>query len=103
MSKFEIKPPNVELTWKLTGSLPDGFDTNVLPSPQKGFMMAICGGRNTGKSVVTYNLLQHFAGCFDGIYVFSPTWRQDPTVAPQATGIDEESYFESIDEDVIIL
>ena len=101
MNKYEIKPPDVELAWKLTGDLPTGFDTNVLPSPQKGFMMALCGGRNTGKSVVTYNLLKHFAGYFDGIYVFSPTWRQDPTVAPQATGIEEESYFENIDEDFI--
>lgn len=100
-NKYDIAPPDVELPWKMTGDLPSHFDVNVMPSPQKGFMMAVCGGRNTGKSVVTYNLLKHYAGCYDGIHIFSPTWQQDPTIAPDATGIPEENYHETIDVEFI--
>ena len=101
MSKYDIKPPDVKLPWKLTGELPEGFDTEMLPSPQKGFMMAISGGRNTGKSVVTYNLIKHYAGCYDSINIFSPTWEQDPTIGPDATGIDEGCYHDTIDIEFI--
>ena len=97
MSKYDIKPPDVKLPWKNTGPLPESFDEDTLPSPQKGFMCAISGGRNTGKSVVTYNLIKHYAGCYDSITIFSPTWEQDPTIGPVATGIDPDCYHETID------
>jgi len=100
-TKYDVSPPNVELPWKMTGPLPDDFDINVLASPAKGFMMAVCGGRNTGKSVVSFNLLKHYAGCYDGIHVFSPTWQQDPTIGPDATGIPESNYHETIDVEFI--
>jgi len=101
MSKYDIKPPDVKLPWKDTGELPESFDVNVLPSPQKGFAMGVIGGRNTGKSVIIFNLIKHYAGCFDSISVFSPTWQQDPTVSPLATGIDESCYHETIDVEFI--
>jgi hypothetical protein len=101
-NKYDIAPPDVELPWRQSGPLPDNFDVNVMPSPQKGFMLAVCGGRNTGKSVVSYNLLKHYAGCYDGIHIFSPTWQQDPTIGPEATGIPEENYHETIDEEFIL-
>lgn len=100
-TKYDVSPPNVELPWKMSGPLPDDFDENVMPSPQKGFMMTVCGPRNTGKSVITYNLLKHYAGCFDGIHIFSPTWQQDPTIGPDATGIPESNYHETIDTEFI--
>jgi len=96
-SKYKITPPDVHLPWKLTGENPPGFDENVLPSPQKGFTFGVVGGRNTGKSVLVFNLLKHYQGAFDGIFVMMPTWKQDPTISPMATGIDEEAYFEKID------
>ena len=101
-NKYDIEPPDVELPWKMTGPLPDDFDVNVMPSPQKGFMMAVSGPRNTGKSVITFNLLKHYAGCYDGINIFSPTWQQDPTIGPEATGIPETNYHETIDEEFIL-
>ena len=100
-SKYDIKPPDVKLPWKDTGPLPESFDANTLPSPQKGFMMAISGGRNTGKSVITYNLIKYYEGCFDSITIFSPSWRQDPTIGPTATSLDEDSYHEKIDVEFI--
>ena len=100
-SKFDINPPDIELPWKLTGDLPDGFDVNVLPSPQKGFAMGVIGGRNTGKSVIIFNLIKHYAGCYDSINIFSPTHLQDPTISSLATGIDPDCYHETIDVDFI--
>lgn len=102
MDKYKIKPPEITLTWELSGPNPPNFDPMILPSPQKGFMMGICGGRNTGKSVVLHNLLKHYAGAFDNVYIMSPTHKQDPTIGPEATGLEETSYFECIDEDFIL-
>ena len=101
-NKYDVLPPDVQLPWKQSGPLPDDFDEGVLPSPQKGFMMAVCGGRNTGKSVVSYNLLKNFSGCYDGIHIFSPTWQQDPTIGPEATGIPESNYHDTIEEEFIL-
>ncbi len=97
MGKFDIKPPDVELPWKATGPLPDNFDSNILPSPQKSFLCGVVGGRNTGKSVILFNMIKHYKGCFDSISVMCPTHKQDPTLSEMATGIDSGSYFETID------
>ena len=102
MNKYNIKPPSVILPWKQSGPLPHNFDCNILPSPQKGFMLAVIGGRNTGKSVILYNLIKNYEGCYDSINIFSPTWEQDPTIGPESTGLDESSYFETIDEKFIL-
>jgi len=96
-SKYKVLPPPVQQSWKASGDNPAGFDENILPSPQRGFMLALSGGRNTGKSVVCYNLIKQYAGAFDGIFVMSPTWKQDSTIAPEATGLEEENYFETLD------
>jgi len=99
---YTIEKPKVNYPSGLTGKLPKNFDPVILPDPRVGFMLGLVSPRGGGKTALLYNLLTKFyKGCFDEVYIFSPSYGNDPTLSPESLGLPEESFLTEIDVDFI--
>ena len=99
---YNIEKPKVNYPSGLTGKLPAHFDPTILPDPTTGFILGLVGSRGCGKSALLYNILTKFyKGCFDRVYIFNPSYGNDPTLSPESLGLPEESFLTNIDTDFI--
>lgn len=100
---YSIKKPNIKFPKDCRGSLPSHFEVEHLPSPNDGFCMGLIGMRGSGKTLCLQNLLTRFyKGCFDAIFIFSPTAvHNDPTLSPESLDLPEYCFKEKIDTELI--
>ena len=99
---YSLDAPKVKHNRELTGKLPKNFNPEMLPDPREGFMLGLVARRGMGKSFLIYNLLTKFyAGCFDMVYIFNPSYLNDMTLSPESLGLPEESFYDKIDPEAI--
>ena len=99
---YNLEAPKVKHNRELTGPLPKGFDPNMLPDPREGCMLGLVARRGQGKSFLLYNLLKKFyKGCFDEIYIFTPSLGNDMTLSPESLNLSDEYFFDHIDPEFI--
>jgi GTPase SAR1 family protein len=102
---YSIKKPKIKFPKDCHGDLPPHWSETVnnLPNPDKGFCLGLVGMRNSGKTLLLYNLLSRFyKGCFDICIIFSPTAvNSDPTLSPESLGIPIGCFREHIDVELI--
>lgn len=99
---YNLDAPKVKHNRELTGPLPKDFNPEMLPDPREGFMLGLVARRGQGKSFLIYNLLKKFyKGCFDQIYIFTPSLGNDLTLSPESLELPEEYFFDHIDTDFI--
>ena len=95
---YNLDAPKVKHNRELTGPLPKEFNPEILPDPREGFMLGLVARRGQGKSFLIYNLLKKFyKGCFDEIYIFTPSLGNDLTLSPESLELPEEYFFDHID------
>ena len=99
---FTITKPPIKYPMGLTGKLPKNFNPIMIPNPQDGFIMLLTGYRGSGKSALLYHILKRFyKGCFDMVYIFNPSYGNDPTLSPESLELPEECFHTDINVDLI--
>ena len=99
---FTITKPPVNYPMGLTGKLPKNFNPIMIPNPQDGFILLLTGFRGSGKSALLYHILKRFyKGCYDMVYIFNPSYGNDPTLSPESLELPDECFHTKIDVDLI--
>lgn len=102
---YSIKKPKIKFPKDCHGDLPSHWSDTVnhLPNPDKGFCLGLVGMRNSGKTLLLFNLLSRFyKSCFDIVIIFSPTAvHSDPTLSPETLGLPIGCFREHIDVELI--
>lgn len=99
---YEITKPPVNYPMELTGKLPKHFDIENMPDPRTGFIMLITGFRGSGKSALLYHILKRFyKECYDMVYIFNPSFGNDPTLSPESLDLPDECFHTEIDVNLI--